>query len=611
VGGEELNNRRVLPITPRPITCRKICFDIHRFYPNLWRKLPNYFCGPSAGHTAAVMFYVLTFQRQSTYMYASAPISLLLVLINMAPGLLAEWPMKLTQKRNSSGKKTKPKRAAASKLPDLNHKYPRGEAFMLKIEIESPPLVSYGPPDYSTGALLSGILSLIPHIPPANLDQRSFGVSKLEMRLVMEIVTQRPIGLDCLACSTTTKVLNTWTFIATPRMMLYRLEPALYKFPFAFLFPGDFPASTQSSLATLSYHLIAEATSYSRTTSSPQLPGSPNGITGLNPVKVSHALHLSRSIPASIEPRISTHRMFPPTDVTAVITLPPVIHPGSNDHSLDITLSELQQPDAKLRWSLRRLSWRIDEISKVASTPCAQHAHKIPGGDREGKAILYEHVRTIGAGEMKDGWKMDYLSGKVVCVLHVGTAPNAMTACDVVAPSGIHVSHQIVIECIISQEILNVHVGPAKKGVQYIPTGNARVLRMSFPIVVTEQGGMGIAWDQEIPPRYEDVASNSPPSFSHRVEGPSTREQCRNLVQCGDSTRELETVEGVRCANSRTPMPFSRHAVSDPIEVMESVEPVRRCQPRSPKPSFWRRSISEFAFSRLSRAYSDDSTRTY
>ena len=46
-----------------------------------------------------------------------------------------------------------------------------------------------------------------------------------------------------------------------------------------------------------------------------------------------------------------------------------------------------------------------------------------------------------------------------------------------------------------------------------IPTGSARVLRMQFKTVVTQRAGLGISWDEEMPPTYEDVPS-SPPRYA-------------------------------------------------------------------------------------------------
>lgn len=46
-----------------------------------------------------------------------------------------------------------------------------------------------------------------------------------------------------------------------------------------------------------------------------------------------------------------------------------------------------------------------------------------------------------------------------------------------------------------------------------VPTGAARVLRMQFRINVTERSGLGISWDEEVPPMYHEIQTNAPPSY--------------------------------------------------------------------------------------------------
>ncbi|CAL1185022.1 unnamed protein product [Candida parapsilosis] len=50
-----------------------------------------------------------------------------------------------------------------------------------------------------------------------------------------------------------------------------------------------------------------------------------------------------------------------------------------------------------------------------------------------------------------------------------------------------------------------------------VPTGAARVLRMQFKLPITERPGLGIAWDDEVPPTYEDVRALSPPTYQDQT----------------------------------------------------------------------------------------------
>jgi hypothetical protein len=75
------------------------------------------------------------------------------------------------------------------------------------------------------------------------------------------------------------------------------------------------------------------------------------------------------------------------------------------------------------------------------------------------------------------------------------------------SPSGLKIIHNLILELVIAEEW-----APNKKPSQATPTGAARVLRTQFALNVTERAGMGIAWDDEQPPMYDDVPA-SPPHY--------------------------------------------------------------------------------------------------
>ncbi|KAL8976973.1 MAG: hypothetical protein Q9177_006732, partial [Variospora cf. flavescens] len=85
--------------------------------------------------------------------------------------------------------------------------------------------------------------------------------------------------------------------------------------------------------------------------------------------------------------------------------------------------------------------------------------------------------------------------------------PGCNPVCDVDSPTGLVTTHSLIIEVIVAEEhAKNVSVRHA------VPTGAARVLRTQFKVMVTERGGLGVSWDEEIPPMYEDVPF-SPPGY--------------------------------------------------------------------------------------------------
>lgn len=181
--------------------------------------------------------------------------------------------------------------------------------------------------------------------------------------------------------------------------------------------------------------------------------------------------------------------------------------------------------------------------------------------------IYLEETRVVSHGEIKSGWKLDFSGrGKVELVAHIdvydfstgwqkqvttkastednrsdfnheNARANANVACDVDDPeSGIFVTHTLVVEVVVAEEVVHdVNKRPVVKQaksqmsvtsqegsetyesgppVAGIPTGAARVLRMQFKMPLTERLGLGIAWDDEVPPIYEDIRCLSPPGYN-------------------------------------------------------------------------------------------------
>ncbi|RLV94002.1 Protein LDB19 [Spathaspora sp. JA1] len=138
----------------------------------------------------------------------------------------------------------------------------------------------------------------------------------------------------------------------------------------------------------------------------------------------------------------------------------------------------------------------------------------------------------------------------------------ANMACDIDDPTlGVHVNHTLILEVVVAEEIMTIAKeapsisrtrgstisktplttsisAPASSSSfsrsrsastptrttttppistssssSSMPTGAARVLRMQFKLPITERSGLGIAWDDEVPPTYEDIRTFSPPNY--------------------------------------------------------------------------------------------------
>ncbi|CUS09001.1 unnamed protein product [Tuber aestivum] len=350
----------------------------------------------------------------------------------------------------------------------------------IAMTIESPPLVCYGPPRESTGALLSGIMKL-------EVKETEQTFEAFTVRLLADVLTRKPVSAHCPDCTTSVSELHRWSLINEPVV----LRKGTHTYPFSYLLPGHLPASNTNALSRIAYCIYATATT----------------IKGVE-IKFERPITLQRAVLPGLD-KHST-RVFPPTNLSANITLPPVVHPGG-DFPLQIRLDGVLSKARTSRWRLKKLTWRIDETSRVVSPACKQHSSKL-GGD--GKGLLHDDVRTVGSGEVKTGWKSDFTGtdGKIEVEFNAGIPAHAGAACDVDSPCGISVTHNLVVELIVAEEHCPI---PPSKVVN--PTGAARVLRMQLHLLVTERSGLGISWDEESPPVYENVPV-SPPSYGTVLE---------------------------------------------------------------------------------------------
>lgn len=292
--------------------------------------------------------------------------------------------------------------------------------FELTMTIESPPLICYGAPKESTGALLSGLL----HLEVREAEQR---FESLVLALNAEVLHRRPVSTHCRDCAKKVSELHKWALISEPVV----LKRGIHTYPFSYLVPGHLPASNINALSSISYNLAALAMT----------------VKG-DEAKFKHPITLQRSI----LPGLDRHsiRIFPPTNLCASIKLPPVVHPGG-DFPLEIRLDGVVPKKKQTRWRLRKISWRIDELAHVVSPACKHHSSKL-GGD--GKGMLHEDIRTVGSGEIKSGWKNDFGSpgGKIEVEFAAGIPAHVEAACDVDSACGIVVSHNLVIELIVAEE---------------------------------------------------------------------------------------------------------------------------------------------------------------
>jgi hypothetical protein len=354
----------------------------------------------------------------------------------------------------------------------------------LRVQMESPPLVFYGSPATSSGALLSGQLRL-------EVDGELVQIETFEMTLGVEVTMKKPFQPHCDDCTKQVTKLSSWNFLHAPATFNH----GEHDFPFSFLLPGHLPASTSGMLSTVQYILRANA--YTKSGERLML------------VK---ELNVRRAVIPSEMTRSST-RIFPPTNLTAHVVLPSVVHP-IGEFNCEIRLNGIVKVDSDAKtqthWKLKRLNWRLDEIHQVISPACAKHAAKAGAAANEKKGIAHNEGRLLNSGEVKSGWKADYSAGPDACIemeFPFSMRADVNSCFDVKAEDGTQISHTLTLELVVAEE-----VAPLKKPGHAQPTGAARVLRMNYTTTVTERSGLGISWDEEQPPLYEDVPA-SPPTY--------------------------------------------------------------------------------------------------
>lgn len=370
----------------------------------------------------------------------------------------------------------------------------------LELMRESPPSVFFGPPEASSGVLLSGVLRV--SVVEAHITLESFS-----LRLVSRATQKKPVVKDCPKCTVQDTEIKVWDFLSERKTLM----SGSHNFPFSHLIPGRLPATSNGKLGQIEYFLLAIA----KTTSGETL-------------RLDEELRILRSL--AVSPEKHSLRIFPPTKIEAHLSLLPVIHPIGRfvaSFSLrNIVNPPLpRRPDVHTRWSVRKLVWKLEETERTIAPACDRHAAKVGG---EGKGKEYEEVRQLAKEELFGGWKRDYSPpGDISLEFAIALTPTRRALCDVITPKGMRITHHLIVELVVAEEWVS-NANSNKWG----PTGQARVLRCQFGLKVTERAGLGISWDEEEPPLYEDMTQGPPPDYEREFGlPPLTNEQREEITQ--------------------------------------------------------------------------------
>ncbi|CCC71709.1 hypothetical protein NCAS_0I00410 [Naumovozyma castellii] len=306
----------------------------------------------------------------------------------------------------------------------------------LSINVESPPCVLYGSAADSTGSLLSGVVTLNVKDPYADVSiptydsikpsksapQKSprpgrrksaigstlsttfsqlavaqsqatassqkttpspspsntkimngytkISVTSVSLTFVQKIHFHKPFTPDtssiqsCTNCRTKLTDMKSWPIQKAPQDK----PVGAHTYPFSYLIPGSVPSTSylgSNAETQIKYELIAVAT-YKEPTRRHDVKSKEKMLRLVMPVAV------TRSIPRG--PDKNSLRVFPPTELTAAAVLPNVIYPKST-FPLEMKLDGVSLQDR--RWRMRKLSWRVEETTRVRSYACKVHQHEL------------------------------------------------------------------------------------------------------------------------------------------------------------------------------------------------------------------------------------------
>lgn len=365
-------------------------------------------------------------------------------------------------------------------------------------KIESPPIIFHGDAENSTGALVSGQLYL------DIKDDAGYEIDLFKATLSIRVTQKKPFTVHCNECTNQFTQLKEWTFLSHPGVPLHK---GVHPFPFSVLLDGHLPATLDSPLVNITYEFKAEA-----------IPVKTGGL----PIKLEKVFDVKRSLPPPELPHHSV-RVFPPTNVKASVHYQQVIHPiGTNNLTMRLDgIARINPGTSTVEyWKLKKLTWRLEETLKTIAPACDKHkpaANPANAAEEQQKrGMARTETRIIGEKTLFSGWKSSYAGptdSNVELELDYALNKHAKYSCDLKSRDGTEVSHQLMLEMVVSQEC-----APVGKPSLVTQTGVGRILRMHFGTILTERGGIGISWDNEAPPIYQDVPP-SPPAYCEDLVG--------------------------------------------------------------------------------------------
>jgi hypothetical protein len=358
----------------------------------------------------------------------------------------------------------------------------------LSMAVLSPPLQSHGTPRDSSGAFFSAQFIIDIMSTPIVFDT-------LSIKLFRITTTQKPTShAQCKDCQVHKTELQTWKLSESANT----LSVGKHGFPFTYVFPGDFPASTCSRYAMIDYQFVATAKTQAG-----------KSIVHKQLVKLDRVLSEECD-----EAFIQKTVVFPSIDIGATAQYSPVSNIG-NGIPIDLQLTGLPTLDTDLsQWRLKKVLWQVEEHQRITTVKCKSHHTKVNPKQR--------HVRIINAGQRsyhKNESKIITPKKPVEASFNIQISPEANCISDVESSEAqLRVWHYVIVDLLIADETR-------------LDSRKTHLLRVEFPISLSTSGRAGVAWDKETPPFYQDVPV-APPAYleDSSCYDQSPPEYCQQLI---------------------------------------------------------------------------------
>lgn len=354
------------------------------------------------------------------------------------------------------------------------------------------------PANVVPGSLVSGSVVI-------TVLEDSVEINSLTAVLNSHTTHKQPFKKLCSNCKHQYAKIQNWSLLTEPTV----LPRGPHQFPFSALIEGHLPPSMDTPIFAVSYEFQAEVVCLK----SKGKAGKESSVTTFE-----RDLCVKPSLSGPNLPRNKSY-LFASTGIAVAAGFEPVIRPlAPNKVAIKIAglSSTAGSGETAHTWRLCKAAWSVEENIKTIAEPCEQHARGLE--KTEEKNAVRRKVRTLGSKDLYECWSSPDEDGTVDMEFSYSIrqdsalGPRLKYTSDMKTPNGARVNHSLVLELILIKEIF-----PEGRPELAMRTGTARILSLPYRVLLTDESGMKPAFNEEIPPSYQDVFVH-PPTYKEDVQ---------------------------------------------------------------------------------------------